>query len=100
MLSSLQTSAQALRVLDRQMATTQNNVNNAQTPGYVKQTASTAAMPFDLSAGLTGGVMSLPEQSSRNQFAEQSVRGSVSDSESQDIQSQMLSMLEGVLPAD
>ncbi|MGJ5817937.1 flagellar hook-associated protein FlgK [Paludibaculum fermentans] len=100
LLSSLQTSAQALRVLDRQMATTQNNVNNSQTPGYVKQTASTAAMPFDLSAGLTGGVMSLLEQSSRNQFAEQSVRGSVSDSGSQDIQSQMLAMLEGVLPAD
>ncbi|WP_321470708.1 flagellar hook-associated protein FlgK [uncultured Paludibaculum sp.] len=100
LLSSLQTSAQAFRVIDRQIAASQNNVNNVQTPGYAKQTVSTAAMPFDLSAGLTGGVTSLDAQSSRNQFAEQSVRGAVSDSGSQDIQNQMLSMLEGVVPVD
>lgn len=100
LLSSLNNSAQALRVLDRQMTATQNNVNNAQTAGYAKQVSGSAAMPFDPSAGLTGGVVALAEQSTRNQFAEQSVRGAVSDSGAQDIQSQMLSMLEGVLPVD
>lgn len=100
LLSSLNNSAQALRTLDRQMAATQNNVNNASTPGYAKQIVNAAALPFDLTAGLTGGVTALEAQSTRNQFAEQSVRGAVSDSGSQDIQSQMLSMLESILPVD
>jgi flagellar hook-associated protein 1 FlgK len=52
----------------------QNNVANASTPGYVKQRQSLESMPFDATAGDTGGVRAGEIQSSRNQFADQSVR--------------------------
>src|SRR3954447_9569092 len=74
LLTSLLNSSQALKVYDRQIATVQNNVSNASTPGYVKQTQSLQARAFNLDVGLTGGVAAGPVVSARNEFAEQSVR--------------------------
>lgn len=98
--SALQTTAQALRVLDRNIATTQNNVNNLQTVGYAKQQVAAAALPFNLTTGFPGGVVGLGAVSSRSHIAELGVRGSLSDAESAKSQSMMLGMLEGVLPPD
>lgn len=74
MLTSLLNSAQAMNVYEQALTVTENNVVNANTPGYAKQVATFEALPFDVAVGLPGGVAAGPVQSSRNAFAEQSVR--------------------------
>jgi flagellar hook-associated protein 1 FlgK len=74
LLVSLLNSANALGVYNEALATTENNVLNASTPGYAKQVQVLTALPFDLSSGLPGGVGAGPVVSTRNAFAEQSVR--------------------------
>jgi flagellar hook-associated protein 1 FlgK len=71
---SLVNSATALQVYGDALNVTENNVVNANTPGYVRQSATLVAQPFDLATGAPGGVLLGPSESSRNQFAEQYVR--------------------------
>src|ERR1039457_2128221 len=73
-LSSLISAAGALDAFTQALDVTQNNVANAQTPGYAKQTQLLTAMPFDPSNGSTGGVRAAVVVSSRDQYAEQAVR--------------------------
>jgi len=61
-------------VFQQALTVTENNVVNANTPGYAKQQATFEALPFDITVGLPGGVKSGPVQSTRDAFAEQSVR--------------------------
>ena len=72
--TSLLNSSNALNVYSAALQTTENNVVNASTPGYAKQVQVLTALPFDLSVGLPGGVADGATLSSRNAFAEQSVR--------------------------
>jgi flagellar hook-associated protein 1 FlgK len=72
--TSLINSANALQVYSDALDVIQNNVTNANTPGYVEQTPTLVAQPFDLTTGAPGGVGLGPTQSSRNQYAEQNVR--------------------------
>lgn len=72
--STLLTSANALRVIDQQLATTQNNVANAGTPGYAKQRLSINSLPFDPAGGLPGGVSAGELESYRDVYIEQTVR--------------------------
>lgn len=74
LMASLLNSANALGVYEQALTVTENNVVNANTPGYAKQTATFVAQPFDLTVGLAGGVQAGPVQSSRDAFAEQAVR--------------------------
>src|SRR2546423_881164 len=74
LLVSLFNSANALGVYNQALATTENNVLNASTPGYAKQVQTLTALPFDIASGLPGGVGAGPIVSTRNAFAEQSVR--------------------------
>src|SRR5579864_8644810 len=74
LLASLLNTANALQVYESALTVTQNNVTNANTPGYAKQRASLEALPLDLSVGLPGGVTLGRTQNSRNGFAEQAVR--------------------------
>ncbi len=67
-------SANTLQVFDQLFATTQNNVNNANTPGYAKQRLATVSLAFDPALGLPGGVTAGQIQSSRDLYAEQDVR--------------------------
>lgn len=55
------------------MGVVQNNVANASTPGYVTQTPTLNAQPFDPADNLWGGVQAGAVQSSRNQYAEENV---------------------------
>ena len=75
LLTSLLNTANALGVYNRALETTENNVVNASTPGYARQVQVLTAMPFDLAVGMPGGVAAGPVLSTRNAFAEQSVRG-------------------------
>jgi flagellar hook-associated protein 1 FlgK len=74
LLVSLLNTANALKVFEQSLTVTQNNVTNADTPGYVKQTLSLVALPFDVSVHEPGGVSAGSMVSSRDAFAERSVR--------------------------
>jgi flagellar hook-associated protein 1 len=74
LLSTLVSTAGALEAYSQVLDVTQNNVANASTPGYAKQTQLLYAMPFEPSSGLTGGVRAGEIQSARNQYGEQAVR--------------------------
>ncbi len=73
-LSSLISAAGALDAFTQALDVTQNNVANAQTPGYANQTQLLTAMQFDPAEGSTGGVRAGEVVSSRDQYAEQAVR--------------------------
>lgn len=72
--TSLLNAANAMSVYNRQLATIQNNVTNANTPGYARQVQTVEAMPFQLDQGLPGGIKAGDIQSTRSEYAEQSVR--------------------------
>ncbi len=74
LLASLVSSADTLEAYGRVLEATQNNVSNASTPGYAKQSIDLYALPFDPEGGTTGGVRAGMIQSSRNEYAEQAVR--------------------------
>jgi flagellar hook-associated protein 1 FlgK len=74
MLTALLNSASTLDTYGRVLDTAQNNVANASTPGYAKQSMDLYALPFDPNSGSTGGVRAGELVSSRNENAEQAVR--------------------------
>src|SRR5439155_575034 len=74
LLASLVSSANTLQAYGQVMETLQNNVSNASTPGYAKQSAELYALPFDPEHGVTGGVRAGELRSTRNEYAEQAVR--------------------------
>ena len=76
--ASLSAASNALAAFQSALTVTQNNVNNASTPGYVTQTATFKADSFVPGTGEAGGVEAGPVISSRDQFAEQSVQSATS----------------------
>src|SRR5580704_1728479 len=72
--ATMTNTANALKAFENGLATVSNNVTNADTPGYVEQTQTFSAQPFDLFQGLSGGVKAGPVLSSRDQYAEQAVQ--------------------------
>ena len=71
--TALFNSAQALQVIGQSLAVTQNNVTNAQTPGWAKQVQTVEARPLDIPEGLPGGTYAGPLVSTRDTYAEASV---------------------------
>jgi flagellar hook-associated protein 1 FlgK len=74
LLASLVSAADALQTYSQVLDVTQNNVVNASTPGYAKQTLDLYALSFDPESGITGGVAAGKVISSRDEFSEQAVR--------------------------
>ena len=74
LLASLVSAAGALQTYSKVLDVTQNNVVNASTPGYAKQTLDLYALSFDPQSGITGGVAAGKVISSRDEFSEQAVR--------------------------
>ena len=72
--TTIQTAANSLAVLTEGLQVTENNVSNASTPGYARQSLNLEARQFDITVGLPGGVRSAGTQSSRDPYAEQAVR--------------------------
>ena len=72
--SALQSASNSLLAFENALSVTQNNVSNASTPGYVTETPTFEALPFEAGSGEAGGVMAGVSQSSRNEYAEGSVR--------------------------
>lgn len=74
LLVTLRNSANALNAFDQVFQVTQNNVANASTPGFAKETQDLYAMPFNPALGLQGGVTAGEVVSARDEYAEQAVR--------------------------
>lgn len=72
--TSMINAASALQVYEGALDVTQNNVTNANTPGYATQAPTLVAQPFNVLTGSPGGVELGTTQSTRDQFLEQSVR--------------------------
>lgn len=94
--SALQSGSQALKAYTKALDITQNNVSNASTPGYVKQSPDLEANPFNLPAGLTGGVTAGNPISSRDEYLEQAVRAQEELSGNYSAQSQTLSSIQNI----
>jgi flagellar hook-associated protein 1 FlgK len=92
--SALNSSAGALDAFQRVLDTIQNNVINASTPGYARQSATLNALPFEPIAGLPGGVSAGELQSARDEFAEQNVRQQFSAQGTLEQSAQSLSNIE------
>lgn len=74
LLTTILKSTSALRAFDQTLNVIENNVTNASTPGYVKQTQTLQSLPFDPETGASGGVVAGPILSARSEYAEESVR--------------------------
>lgn len=72
--ATLQTSASALGVFQAALSVSANNVANASTPGYVRQTQGLQALPFDSGSGSQGGVAATQMESARDIYAERAVQ--------------------------
>ena len=71
--AALGTATNALDVLEKAIGVVQNNVSNANTPGYVTQTPTFVARPFDPAGNVWGGVDSGAVRDARDIYAEQAV---------------------------
>jgi flagellar hook-associated protein 1 FlgK len=74
LLAGLSITSGALNAFSQLLQITQDNVANAQTPGYAAQTQVLDAMPFDPAEGALGGVRAGQIIGARDEFAEQAVR--------------------------
>ncbi len=72
--TALLNSAGALQVYDRVLNTIENNVTNANTPGYVRQDQTLIAGEFNPAIGVYGGVGAGPLVSARSSSLDQAVR--------------------------
>lgn len=76
--ASLDTAGQALSVFQQALNTVQNNITNANTPGFASQSLNLVAQPFDQVGGLAGGVAAQGLKSARDGYAEEEVRRQLS----------------------
>jgi flagellar hook-associated protein 1 FlgK len=70
---SFGSAAGALSAIQKALDTIQNNIVNANTPGYATERVNFSAKAFDVTQGLMGGI-DVSLSSTRDQFLEQSVR--------------------------
>ncbi len=65
--------ANAMDAFQYALNVSQNNIENASTPGYARQLAMLQALPFNPSTGLSGGVAQGQMLDTRDLFAERDV---------------------------
>jgi flagellar hook-associated protein 1 FlgK len=76
--ASLDAAAGALRAFRDGITVSQNNIHNAATPGYARQSLNLEPEPFQLETGSIGGVRVAGTINSRSGFAERTVRQQLS----------------------
>lgn len=72
--SALTEAANSLGAFSSTFDVIENNISNANTPGYAAQNVNLQPLPFEPDTGLAGGVESGPLISTRSQYLEQAVR--------------------------
>ena len=95
--TSLLNSTGALQVYGRVFSVIQNNITNANTPGYAKQNQSLIALPFNPAQGSSGGVLAGAMLSARSQYLEQAVRNQQEQLGSAQQKASDLSQIEALL---
>lgn len=96
LLASLNSSASALNAFGRALEVLQNNVGNASTPGYARQSLDLIAMRFDPASGSGGGVTAGQMRSARDRYAEEAVWRGVSSQGRDETYAQLLSGIENI----
>ncbi|MBZ5575431.1 MAG: flagellar hook-associated protein FlgK [Acidobacteriia bacterium] len=91
--ADLTTAGQSLGVFQQALNTVQNNITNANTPGFASQSLNLSALPFDVVGGLAGGVASQGLKSARNEYADEAVRRQMSSLGAYDAQAQATSAI-------
>jgi flagellar hook-associated protein 1 len=74
LLTSILSSSRTLNVYDQEFAAIENDIANANTPGYAAENVTLSADSFNPSEGLNGGVSAGPLASTRSPYLEQLVR--------------------------
>jgi len=96
--ATLAGASSALAAFQYALSVTQNNIDNASTPGYAKQTVALQADPFDPALGLTGGVSQGPLIDSRDLLAESDVWQQAGAQGDASAQSSALTAVQNALP--
>ncbi len=76
--ASINASSQSLTAYQRALQITQNNVDNASTPGYSAQTVDFTSLSFDSQSGLAGGV-AVSSSSTRDTHLDSAVRSQLNN---------------------
>ena len=98
--SGLHIVANTLTAYQRALDVTNNNVSNANTPGYAKQTAQLAALDFDSSTAGGGGSHFAGTVDSRDEFAESNVWQAVSSESEAQQRASGYAGIEAIFPVD
>src|ERR1700734_3886367 len=75
--SALTSAAQSLQAFQQAMDVTENNVTNANSPGYADQVPEMVSQPFQTGTGLAGGVTEVT-QDTRDSYADTAVQQQLS----------------------
>ena len=75
--SALTSAGQSLQQFERAMDVTQNNVTNANSPGYADQVPQMVSQPFEANTGLAGGVLETTHDT-RDSYADAAVQQQLS----------------------
>lgn len=95
---SLLSTSGTMRAYERSLATIQNNVANASTPGFARQRQILEAKRFDLPSGIAGGVEPGKVVNYRNQFLETAVRRRQEDFSKSEQTARDLAQIEAEFP--
>src|SRR5277367_2204320 len=93
---SLNSSLQALQAFETALNVSQNNVSNASTPGYSRQTVELEAAPFQVTGGELGGVKAGAVESTDNIYADQAVRDQLAQQGNYNAQSNALGSIQAL----
>lgn len=96
--ATLAGASSALDAFQYALGVTQNNIDNASTPGYAKQTVDLLADPFDPAQGLGGGVSQGPLVDSRDFLAESDVWQQAAAQGDASAQSSALTVVQNAVP--
>ena len=96
--STILGASSALQAFQYALNATQNNIDNASTPGYAKQTVALQADPFDPAVGLGGGVSPGPMVDSRDLLAESDVWQQAGAQGDASAQSSALTAVQNAIP--
>lgn len=98
--TGLHIASNALDALQRAINATSNNVTNSTTPGYARQQVVLAARSFDTVSAVGSGLAYAGTVDSRDEYAERSVRQSVSSQGQSTQRTKDFTRLEQILPVD
>ena len=98
--ASLTTISNGMKAFERSLEISQNNISNAQTPGYARQRSTLEALSFDSEGGLMGGVRAGIARTTRDSYSEKAVQRQLSTLGQFEQRSSILASLNQVLALD